>query len=405
MGMRKDKEGVWIIQEDVRKETEAPKETRAHVVLGTDSVDSAARARTVLGTGSDRRVGRAQTSRRHAKKRQSRKLIRPVRLLLGIYGFGCAHPLLHKRRLSNFIWAALGLVGLVSCLYLLLSPNAFPDANSTKHLTISFLLALSLAAGILALLAWVRAVLALGRDPRLQPGALPNWLRRPSYIALAGLLLPGFGLLAFRHPRRASLAGICAGHAVYGLAMIGLLRRLSMRQSLAGINTSFSGFMEAWLAITIGMAVIGVLFWVGSALDGARLACMSTRQARSIAPDRYGLALLTAIVLFNLGFQPVSVAGELDGLALHLEQVGFSHLPFYLELAALRLDPSRPEYALQAADRGDTLGRHTWAAALRYEVRERWQNCAAQLTRPSILPVRQDTIPMTAETGSRLISI
>lgn len=299
---------------------------------------------------------------------------RPLRLLARAYGLGPAGTLLGRSTLQDQIGAVLALAAGVVWLVLQLPPVV-------AHVAAGLRLTVSAVSALIFLLAWCRELRLAAGDRRFLPEKLPGWMRSMPAVAGLGLLVPGLGLMVAGRVRRAALALLGAGLTVHALVALGGFMRFQGVDLGLRARTPLPLSMELWLGGTVVAAAFGLLFWVGTALDGARLLGAAERRPRTIPADRYGLALLFALAIFGAGFRPAEFARDLDSLSTALEGRGFRHLPLALDLAALRLDAGRPEYAFHAASLAESTDRDVLAAALRYDVRERWQACATLFDR------------------------
>jgi hypothetical protein len=72
-------------------------------------------------------------------------------------------------------------------------------------------------------------------------------------------------------------------------------------------------------------------------------------------------------------FKPAHVAETLDRFVVSMRQDGLRVIPLYTSYAAMRLDPSRPEYAVQTIELNEALGRPGEALAIRRDLAERWK--------------------------------
>jgi hypothetical protein len=87
----------------------------------------------------------------------------------------------------------------------------------------------------------------------------------------------------------------------------------------------------------------------------------------------WAVAILVLGFAFLLSFDPAARATDLDRLANSMRRDGYAFIPLYVELSALRLDPSNLTYQMAAADLYDDLEDPGRAAALRDNVQRRWE--------------------------------
>ena len=98
------------------------------------------------------------------------------------------------------------------------------------------------------------------------------------------------------------------------------------------------------------------------------------RPGREARPqgDLAALALLAAIMAFVAAFQPAELAGTLHRFGAAAREDGMRIVPLHASMAAMGLDPSRPEYVLAAIESNESLGRAEIAARLKRDLEERW---------------------------------
>ena len=298
-----------------------------------------------------------------SERKDSRRL--PWRFLLaftiGPFAAGRRHP----------FWtpaSALGLLVVVG----LLSFGLLDGAELAKGRPVPRMLHAAAAAGLLVALAgWSHALSRAGDSLAKVRRQLPAWLRRPGLAAFVGLWLPGFALLLAGSPRRAALA-------LWNVGMLGgaLLFLLHVRS--VEVGTVWIGY-ERLLLTALALVLVAGLLWIGWALEGLRLQLAGARIAGGLRGDRLALLLLASLGLFLLAFQPGTLSESLHGHARGLAQANYRLLPLVLERAALRLDDSRPDYWLGAAEYCERLGRDGEAARLRGELWVRWHEFRLRL--------------------------
>lgn len=243
---------------------------------------------------------------------------------------------------------------------------------------IGFVIWLSLAclAAALGFAAWARGAYLLGRHRGHLLRKLPAPLREPGAAGLLGLLIPGYGLFLAGHPRRAalSLLAVCA----VAVSVIVLWQAPDLwALSSAGIFLGHAGTLERIFLAMGALMLFAAFVWIFQALDGARLA--GNRGASGAAStarshgDRAAAALVLAIVALLLTFKPARVAEMIDRFGVSAISDGYRVIPLVAAETALRLDPSRPEYAMQAIQLNEALGRTYRAEELRYYLEDRWE--------------------------------
>lgn len=281
--------------------------------------------------------------------RSGRRLL--TRILLG-YLLGPFAPGRWHR-----IWTPAGALGLLSMTALLLSGKLDGAALAGAHYLPRLLHGLAALSLLLVLSGWYSSIFRLGEDRSNRRGALPASLRKPGIVAFLGLWLPGIAFLLAGSPRRAALAFWNVGILVGALFFL-----LSMDSPAPG--QVWIGF-ELIVAGALATIVVTGFVWITMALDGLRLQLASARVAGGLSGDRLALLLMASLAVFFLGFQPVAVSEDLHARAEVLASQGYRVIPLHLERAALRLDGSRPDYWLRAADYCEALGREQEAARYR----------------------------------------
>lgn len=247
---------------------------------------------------------------------------------------------------------------------------------------IGFILRLSVACLAMALgfAAWARGAFLLGHHKGRLLKQLPAWLRHPWTAGALGFIIPGFGLFVARHPRRAA----CALLAACATAIAALVLRQSpalWRLSRTGILVEHGDVLERIFLVMGAVGTLGALAWIAQALDGARLAGYRAEVAPAAHGEstsgRHGdwftVALVFAIAALPITFKPPHVAGTLNRFAFSLREDSMRIIPLAATQLAMRLDPSRPEYAVQAIELNEALGRFTSALAIRRDLAERWR--------------------------------
>ncbi len=243
---------------------------------------------------------------------------------------------------------------------------------------IGFVVWLSLAclAVSLGFAAWARGAFLLGRHRGHLLRKLPASLRRPGAAGLLGLLIPGYGLFVAGHPRRAALSLLAACAAAVSVIVLWQASDL-WGLSSAGIFLGHAETLER-VFLAMGAAIVFAAFaWIVQALEGARLAGprFEGGAANPARPhgDWAAAALVLAIVAFLAAFKPARVAETIDRFGVSVISDGYRVIPLAAAETAMRLDPSRPEYAMQAIQLNEALGRRYRAEVLRYYLEDRWE--------------------------------
>jgi hypothetical protein len=146
-----------------------------------------------------------------------------------------------------------------------------------------------------------------------------------------------------------------------------------LRLSQVGILIGRGDTLERLFLVIGSMVLFGSLVWIIQALDGTRLAGAGAQGSESRHGDWAAVALVLAIAAALVTFKPARVAETLDRFAVSMREDGLRVIPLAATQAAMRLDPSRPEYAVQAIELDEALGRSDAALALKRELAERWK--------------------------------
>jgi hypothetical protein len=237
-----------------------------------------------------------------------------------------------------------------------------------------FIIWLSVAclAALLGFASWARGVVLLGRHKGWLLGRLPQWVGHPGIAGVFGLAVPGFGLFALGHSRRAACVILTTCAAVVAALLLSQASAL-WRLSRVGILVGHGDTLERIFVVMGAIGALGALVWMVQALDGARLASVRAEGAVRPHGDWAAAALVMAIMALLVTFSPARVAETLDRFAVSMQEDGLRVIPLAAAQAAMRLDPSKPEYAVQAIEINEALGRPGEAHALRQELAERWK--------------------------------
>ncbi len=221
--------------------------------------------------------------------------------------------------------------------------------------------------------AWSRAVLLAGRDIYADPHRLPQWIYTPVAIGLVGLMVPGSGLLLAGHMKRAA-AALWASLlvAVSTLLLMSAPGVWNRYQQLHGDGAS-NTVLEAFFLLAVAAGLFGLISWVVQALDGFRVAiAWGNQKAPARRRDWVAAALLASMAALVITASPSDLARNLDDLVVSSQEAGLRVIPLGLGQAAMRLDSSRPVYAMHVAGLYQDLGRHQAATDLMRELRLRW---------------------------------
>ena len=220
--------------------------------------------------------------------------------------------------------------------------------------------------------AWARGVFLVGRWKYAPLRRLPAWIRHPAAVCLMGFLFPGFGLHAAGFPRRAACALWTV--SLIAISIVALAHSPAIwRWNLGAGSFALPPDTLELAFVAIGaLGLLGALVWIVQALDGARLAEQLSGAEPRPRGDLAAAALLVASIAFVAWFQPADLAVSLDRFAVASFDEGLRVVPLHAAEAAMRLDPSRPVYALHAIEINEALGRTERAGELRRDLVSRW---------------------------------
>jgi len=244
---------------------------------------------------------------------------------------------------------------------------------------------------------WARAVRCAGGDNTIVTQNLPWLLRKPWAIGILGLLFPGLGLLLAGRPKRAALAIWMFGPMVMSALVIAHTMWLWKWHQNAGSAVISGNNLEYVLMVTVLFAALGILAWIGQALDGARWMSLKLASSRRARGDWVAAALLVAIVAYVTVSEPTSVAKQFDRFAGTMRQEGFRVIPLCLMHTAIWLDPSQPVYVIQASELYEELGRQDTATRLRDKLVESWKPYVAMLQREGLWDLRVPSLDQPSD--------
>jgi hypothetical protein len=277
-----------------------------------------------------------------------------------------------RRGRESRFWVALAVLTVTGAAILFARANKLFAAPHGSGISFIVWLSVACLAVSLGFATWARGVFLLGRHKGWLLKRLPAWLRHPGTAGTLGFLIPGFGLFIAQHPRRAACALLAACATVVAALVLWQAPAL-WRLSQTGILVGHSDILERIFLVMGAVGAVGALAWIAQALDGARLARAVAEGPESRHGDWAAAALVLAIAALLVAFRPAHVAETLDRFAVSLREDGLRVIPLAATQAAMRIDPSRPEYAVQAIELNEAVGRATAALALRRDLAERWR--------------------------------
>ena len=295
---------------------------------------------------------------------------------------------LRGRSSKSWIWIAALSTALASALIVLREVGIFPRAGRGFGVgSLVWLLAMCVAT-LMGFTAWARGVALAGRIKAPLLRRLPEIVKHPASVGFFGFLVPGLGLHAMGAPKRAACALWMVSLIVISILVLWQAPAL-WQWNAARTGLAFrSNTLEHVFLVMGALGLFGAFSWIVQALDGMRLA--GQRPGREPRPqgDLAALALLASVIAFIAAFQPAELAGTLNRFGIAAREDGMRIVPLYASTAAMRLDPSRPEYALAAIESNESLGRTDRAEKLRDDLAERWNTYerSVRLQHSSMVP-------------------
>ena len=316
--------------------------------------------------------------RRRVKLRQPP---RPFLLLVLSYALGGLAPAFLDLGKRKFSW---GILTLLCAATWAATVWYWPTLHSWIELGQLPLLPCVVALAVVTLLgiqSWSRAVYLAGRDIRFVPERLPDFMRHPVAIGVSGLLLPGAGYLIAGHPRRAAVMVSTMGPLALAALVIWQAEWMWAINRAAGVQGLPLNVMELVFVASAATLLLCGLLWSTSVFDAARLAAFRAGQRASARADWLGFAVVLASIAFVVTLAPEKLARNMDEVATGMRVDAYRMIPLGMEHIAMRLDPSRPRYAMRAAELHELLNQTEAASELREQLRRRWQEYAEYLLR------------------------
>lgn len=249
----------------------------------------------------------------------------------------------------------------------------------------AYMLLAAVVAVISGFSAWTKAVVLAGHyeGPRLRHS--PDWIRGPLAAGLFGIICPGMGLFVTGRSRQAAAALWISCITVISLLFLSRTEWLWNFNAQAG---AFSLMPDALEYIFIGIgaaAVLGGLAWVVQALNGARLAGRASGRKTVSRGNWAAVALLVSIIAFSAFSRPAVVAETLGRSAVSARHRGMRIIPLRLFLTAIRMDPSRTDYVVEAIALYEDTGDQATADVIRRDLVNRLEASVPLLVEEGIV--------------------
>lgn len=266
---------------------------------------------------------------------------------LRTYALGPVTLFLWPRGRGHVMWAAVGVVSLVSTLLLIIGWSKWIDmAEGVKHGAVIWIVLVTLVILSVAA-AWARAVATsdLARWPRFS---------RHSFAVFAlGLFFPGLGLLIAGRRWKGAFAIWCAGLLIAAIIVVRHWRWL-VADSIGGGGLPTHQAMEWILVVAAGCAIFGLIAWLALGLDGVR--AVSPRGRSGPLSNWLALTLIVTLAIFSATFRPIPLAQDLAWTATQLKNQGMRIIPLALYQVATEFDPGTPSYLMRSITLYDELG-------------------------------------------------
>ena len=232
--------------------------------------------------------------------------------------------------------------------------------------------------------AWARAIQIVGREGIPHVNKMPHWLRRSGVISTLGLVAPGSGLLIAGRAGQAGLSLWLLWPAV--LAAVILANALGLwRHHLDGAWLANSGpALETMFLAAAAVLAVGFLGYIAQALEGVRQVLVEPGLKTRVKGDYYAVAVVAAVVVFVVAANPARMAHQIGLGGEVLREEGLQLIPLQMSLASARLDPSRPEYVMQAVELYEQMGEREQAASLRAELNRNLGSYVALVQRETV---------------------
>lgn len=374
VGTLRNKGKVWVIP-PTQKERDSSDISRDYDSgslkrLAYESAQSPDQSGRQSGSQSEPRSGRE-------KQHISRGKDNPSTLLALLpYFLGPMSVLASKKGRRSRFWMSIAVFsGLILAMFVAGAAGWIKPGENPSWVVLT-LLVLGLIGIPASFAAWSRGLTLVSRRKRSVIKSLPSFIRRPWVNCLIGIILPGFGLYSLGRRQRAAAAVWSVAAVVLSATVLLNGDWLWSWQKGFGYGQSPDRVIEYMLISAAVTGLLGAVFWISQALDGARLAGASKAGSRRNNGDLAVVALIVSIVAFGFTFQKEQVARSLDEQASVMLKDGYRVIPLCMASAAARIDPSRTEYSIRIMEIYQVMGRSEAAASIRREILDRLTPCS-----------------------------
>jgi len=297
-------------------------------------------------------------------------------LAMATYFLGPAAIFASKAGRKSRFWVFMAVFsGLLLSLFLVgLSGRVIPGESSSR-LVMAWVLS-GLTGVLIGSLAWSKGLVLAARKNQAALKSMPSFLRKPLGNGILGIIFPGMGLYLTRHRVRAAAAVWSVAAVALSAIVLSNGNWLWMWQKSGGQVASFSLAVEYLFISAAAAGLLGMIYWIFQALDGARLAVEGIREESRARGDLAAVTLIIAIIAFGSAFQKESVARFLDDKGSAMLKEGYRVIPLCMASAASSLDASRPEYSVRVMEIHQEMGNEKTAATMRAELVGRLIPCS-----------------------------
>ena len=272
-----------------------------------------------------------------------------------------------RGRKSRF-WAGLSVFSVILSIVVIWMWRGLSYWSTQENPVGAVMILIAAAAVISGFSAWTRAVVLAGRyeGPRMRRS--PDWIRSSFAAGIFGIICPGMGLFVAGRSKRAAASLWMACLTVLSLLVLARAAWLWNFNSYAGAFAVRPDTLEYVFIFAGATVVLGGLAWVVQALNGARLAGRAANRKTVSRRNWAAVALLVSMIAFSVLSRPAVLAEALDGGSVAAGGEGLRIIPLHLSKAAVRLDPSRPDYVIRTIGLYEDIGEQARADAMRREL-------------------------------------
>jgi len=318
--------------------------------------------------------GRLKSAAGDAQKKSETPL--SLFLAMATYFLGPAAIFASKTGRKSRFWVFMAVFsGLLLSLFLVGFSGRVIPGESSSRLVMAWVLS-GLTGVLIGSLAWSKGLVLAARKNRAALKSMPSFLRKPLGNGILGIIFPGMGLYLTRHRVRAAAAVWSVAAVALSAIVLSNGNWLWMWQKSGGQLASFSSAFEYLFISAAAAGLLGMIYWIFQALDGARLAVEGIRGESRARGDLAAVTLIIAIIAFGSAFQKESVARFLDDKGSAILEEGCRVIPLCMASAASSLDPSRPEYSVRVMEIHQEMGNEKTAATMRAELVGRLIPCS-----------------------------